>query len=107
MAARKPKTPASFSEARERLDGILQELEEDAHDVDKLAARIREASELLRFCRERLSAARQEVQQVVAELDAGDDLGDAGPSAPSHSADSAPDDEVADDGSAPPEGLPF
>lgn len=106
MAARKPKTPASFSEARERLDGILQELEEDAHDVDKLAARIREASELLRFCRERLSAARQEVQQVVAELDAGDEPGDAAPSAPSHSADPDPDD-AADDGSAPPEGLPF
>jgi exodeoxyribonuclease VII small subunit len=64
---RKTKEP-TFAEARERLDTILEELERDSADVDMLAARIREASELIRFCRERLATTRQEVQKVVAEL---------------------------------------
>ena len=66
MAAKK-KTK-SFSEARERLDEILEELERDSGDVDVLAARVREASELIRLCRERLATARQEVTEVVASL---------------------------------------
>jgi exodeoxyribonuclease VII small subunit len=65
MAAKKTK---SFSEARERLDEILEELERDSGDVDVLAARVREASELIRLCRERLATARQEVTEVVASL---------------------------------------
>jgi len=102
MAARKskPDAPASFVEARERLDAILEELEQDAGDVDKLATRIREAAELLRFCRERLSSARQEVQQVVAELDA-----DA--AAPAVSEPGDPEPPPGADGESPPDGLPF
>jgi exodeoxyribonuclease VII small subunit len=65
MAAKKTK---SFSEARQRLDEILEELERDTGDVDVLAARVREASELIRLCRERLATARQEVTEVVASL---------------------------------------
>jgi exodeoxyribonuclease VII small subunit len=65
--ATKKKTK-SFAEARERLDEILEELERDSSDVDVLAARVREASELIRFCRERLATARQEVTEVVASL---------------------------------------
>ncbi|MED5329952.1 MAG: exodeoxyribonuclease VII small subunit [Planctomycetota bacterium] len=65
MPAKKTKT---FREARERLDEILDELEQDGGDVDQLASRVKEASELVRFCRDRLSAAKVEVQQVVADL---------------------------------------
>ncbi|RKY19123.1 MAG: exodeoxyribonuclease VII small subunit [Planctomycetota bacterium] len=68
MATKRKTTEPSFAEARERLDAILEELERDSADVDMLAARIKEASELIRFCRERLSATRQDVQKVVAEL---------------------------------------
>lgn len=67
MAARKKQT---FADAKERLDEILAELEDDSGDVDKLAARVKEAAELIRFCRGRLAEARQEVTEVVASLDA-------------------------------------
>jgi len=67
--AAKP-SPRDFGSARERLDEILAELEQDGGDVDRLADRIKEASVLIRFCRERLSSARAEVRSVVAELDA-------------------------------------
>ncbi len=68
MAGKKTKTPESFGAARERLDAILDELENDTADVDRLAERVREASALIRFCRERLAATRAEVTTVVAEL---------------------------------------
>ncbi len=69
MAGKKKATgEQSFAAARARLDEILDELESDAGDVDQLAARVREASELIRFCRERLAGARQEVTEVVAAL---------------------------------------
>ena len=66
--AAKSTEQTTFAEARTRLDEILEALERDADDVDQLAARIKEASELIRFCRERLSSARHEVRDVVAEL---------------------------------------
>ena len=70
MSAKKAarRSEPTFAEARARLDEILEALEREADDVDQLAARIKEASELIRLCRERLSAARHEVKEVVAEL---------------------------------------
>jgi exodeoxyribonuclease VII small subunit len=65
----KKKEP-SFAEARERLEQILAEVEGDECDVDQLADKVREASELIRLCRDRLSAARQQVEKVVADLEA-------------------------------------
>ncbi len=67
-AASKSQKKLTFSEARARLDEILEALEREADDVDQLASRIKEASELIRLCRERLSAARHEVRDVVADL---------------------------------------
>lgn len=63
----KPREP-TFAEARARLDELLDEVESDAGDVDQLAAKVREASLLIRLCRDRLSAARAEVSRVVADL---------------------------------------
>ena len=100
----KAKAPKTYAEARERLDDLLEALERDTADIDSLAARIKEASELIRFCRERLSSARQEVEQVVADLSAENE--------PGHGADAEADaDEDFDDErpntSLPPDGLPF
>ena len=64
------KKELSFAEARARLETLLSEVESDAGDVDGLAAKVREAAELIRLCRDRLAAARHEVTQVVADLSA-------------------------------------
>jgi len=61
--------PIGYADALAELDSILVEIEDDAVDVDVLAARVRRASELLRVCRDRISAAKVEVTQIVAELD--------------------------------------
>ena len=60
----------SYAEAQAELDAILHELDGDEVDVDVLGARVRRAAELLRLCRDRIAAARFEVEQVVGELEA-------------------------------------
>ncbi len=81
------KKDLSFAEARQRLDELLDEVEADTSDVDELAARVREAAELIRFCRDRLAAARLQVTQVVADLSALEQAS-AGPSEPTPPAES-------------------
>jgi exodeoxyribonuclease VII small subunit len=57
-----------YAAALAELEAILAEIEDDAVDVDVLAARVRRAAELLRVCRDRITAAREEVGQIVADL---------------------------------------
>ncbi len=62
-----------YGAALTELETILDEIEDDAVDVDVLAARVKRAAVLLRVCRDRIGAARLEVEQVVADLDPGVD----------------------------------
>lgn len=62
-----------YSSAITELDDILLELEDDALDVDVLADRVERASVLIKFCRSRITTARTQVEQIVADLD---ELGD-------------------------------
>ena len=61
-----------YADALAELEGILEEIEDDAVDVDVLAARVKRAAELLRVCRSRITAARDEVDRIVADLAPGD-----------------------------------
>ena len=61
--------PIGYAEALAELEAILAEIEDDAVDVDVLATRVKRAAELLRVCRDRITAAQVEVSQVVAELE--------------------------------------
>lgn len=62
-------TEIGYGEALAELEGILDEIEDDSVDVDVLAARVRRAAELLRVCRDRITSARIEVTQIVADLE--------------------------------------
>ena len=62
-------TELRYGEALAELEGILDEIEDDAVDVDVLAHRVRRAAELLRLCRDRIASARVEVTQIVADLE--------------------------------------
>ena len=59
----------AYADAVERLERILAELEAEDVDVDLLAERVRTAVELIRICRERITAAEVEVARVVSDLD--------------------------------------
>jgi exodeoxyribonuclease VII small subunit len=65
-----PDGELGYGDALAELERILDEIEDDAVDVDVLAAKVKRAAELLRVCRDRITAAKVEVTQIVADLDA-------------------------------------
>ena len=60
-----------YADAMAELESILDDLEDDDLDVDVLASRVKRASTLITLCRDRIGAARTQVEKVVASLDAG------------------------------------
>jgi exodeoxyribonuclease VII small subunit len=64
-----PVEQMAYGDALGELERILAELDDDAVDVDLLAARVRRAAELIRVCRERIAGARLEIERVVADLE--------------------------------------
>ena len=67
-----------YAQALDELDDILRELEGSDVDVDRLADRVARAADLIGACRSRISTARLRIDEVIADLDAASDLGDAG-----------------------------
>jgi exodeoxyribonuclease VII small subunit len=63
----------SYTDAVAELRGILDELEHDDIDVDRLAERVARAAALIETCRERIASARVDVDRIV--LDVEDDAG--------------------------------
>jgi exodeoxyribonuclease VII small subunit len=59
----------SYPEALRELEAILAELDRESVDVDRLAERVRRASDLIQLCRSRLATARVDVERIVADLD--------------------------------------
>jgi exodeoxyribonuclease VII small subunit len=58
-----------YAAALTELEAILDELEAESVDVDALSVKVERAAELIRVCRERISAAAMKVEEVVADLD--------------------------------------
>lgn len=58
-----------WADAIGELEQILTRLEDDALDVDVLAAQVSRASELIRLCRDRISSTKLEVERIVGDLD--------------------------------------
>ena len=59
----------NYADALAELEEILDELEDESLDVDTLATKVERASTLIRFCRDRITSARTQVEQIVADLD--------------------------------------
>lgn len=65
-----------YAGALKELDAILVELEDETLNVDILAERVGRASELISFCRTRISDAQLHVEQIVADIDTGNNSED-------------------------------
>ncbi len=65
-----------YADALAELDLILRELEGTDVDVDRLATRVARAAELITLCRDRISHARLQIDDVVAQLDGTDTADD-------------------------------
>ena len=77
-----PETPATpgdagdppalgFREAMEELEGILERIEGEEIDIDRLAEELRRAAQLLDVCRGKIRKAEVEVTQIVQSLEQG------------------------------------
>ena len=66
-------TPAaaepSFREAMDELEGILERIEGEEIDIDRLAEELRRAAQLLDLCRGKIRKAEVEVTQIVQTLE--------------------------------------
>lgn len=63
----------NYKESLAELEAILAQLRSDNCDVDTLAERTRRAAQLLKECRDRLTATEEELSTILAELEADKD----------------------------------
>ena len=55
----------TYGKAMERLEARVAEMEEGELDIDLLGSRLKEAQELVRFCRGKLYKADEEVKKIM------------------------------------------
>jgi exodeoxyribonuclease VII small subunit len=61
--------PKNYTDAIARLDEILEQIDQNQVPLDELAARVEEASELLKFCKDVLTKTEAKVSGVLDELE--------------------------------------
>ncbi len=72
-AARAEEAPLSFRAAMDELEGILERIEGEEIDIDRLAEELRRAAVLLDLCRGKIRKAEVEVTQIVQSLEEPED----------------------------------
>ncbi len=68
----KNETEMTYGEAMTRLQDIVNKIDSGELEIDLLADRIREANELIAFCRNKLAGAEAEVKKLSFEGGAGE-----------------------------------
>ncbi|MCK9300855.1 MAG: exodeoxyribonuclease VII small subunit [Bacteroidales bacterium] len=63
------KTNITYKKAIEELEQILQFLEQSEPDVDQMTQKLKRATELIGFCREKLHKTDEELQAIFKELE--------------------------------------
>lgn len=61
------KQSPTYSEAMAEVEKILARFRDEEMDIDRLAAEVRRATELLASCKERLRKAEEEVGKILEE----------------------------------------
>lgn len=56
-----------FEEAMKRLQTIVSDIEENRLDIDVIGERVREARELVAFCRDKLYRTDIEIQKLLSD----------------------------------------
>ena len=64
MPAKKKET---YSQAIERLEKIVRQIDSNELEIDELSEKIKEANEIIAFCTEKLTKADREVEKLLQE----------------------------------------
>ncbi len=59
----------TYTEAADRLEAIVSRIEHESPDVDELTKLVEEAIDLTRFCRDKLTKADKQLEELMAKLD--------------------------------------
>ena len=55
----------TYQEAQKRLEEIVREIESNEHDIDRLCDQLKEAKELIAFCKQKLYKVEEEVKTIL------------------------------------------
>lgn len=58
----------TYTQAKEELEAIVDAIESDELDVDALTEKVKRASELISFCKEKLTKTDKELQKVLESI---------------------------------------
>lgn len=64
-----PNETMTYKEAVDRLRTIVAEIEKGELDVDLLSAKVKEAIQLIKFCKDKLYKVDEDVKKVLEELE--------------------------------------
>ncbi len=56
-----------YEDAMKKLETIVSDIEEGKLDIDKISERLKEAQELIKFCKDKLYQTDLEIQKLMEE----------------------------------------
>ena len=59
-----------YEEALAQLETIVRKMEQNEYDIDELAAQLKTAQQLIKFCKEKLTKTEEELQKINADVTA-------------------------------------
>ena len=62
------KTEFSFNASMAEIEEILKKIEDGEPDIDKLTAKVKRASELIKLCRKKLTETEDEIDTVFKDI---------------------------------------
>lgn len=63
------KKELKYSEAVIEIEEILQSIENDELDIDVLSEKIKQVSELVKYCKKKLKQTESDIQQIIEEIE--------------------------------------
>lgn len=59
----------TYGQAMARLENIVSALENNELEIDELVAKLKEAQELIAFCKDKLAIADKEIAKILSDKD--------------------------------------
>jgi exodeoxyribonuclease VII small subunit len=59
----------SYSSALEELENIIQDIENEEINIDDLSVKVKRASVLLKFCKEKLRTTEGDIQAILGNME--------------------------------------
>lgn len=60
----------TYSSALEELENIIQEIEDEEISIDDLSIKVKRASALLKFCKEKLRSTEEDINAILGSKEA-------------------------------------